>query len=107
MTDTSKFSPVAFDPKGYAAKRRETDPIFSLAYDALEDEFTTLAALLKARATAGLTQAEVATRMGVSQPVVARIEANLGKKVHSPSLNTLRRYANACGMKLVIQMVAQ
>jgi hypothetical protein len=45
--------------------------------------------------------------MGVSQPVVARIEASLGKKVHSPSLNTLRRYADACGMKLVIQMVAQ
>lgn len=107
MTDASKFSPVAFDPKGYVSKRREADPKFSLAYDALEDEFTTLAALLKARAAAGLTQAEVATRMGVSQPVVARIEASLGKKVHSPSLNTLRRYANACGMKLVIQMVAQ
>jgi DNA-binding XRE family transcriptional regulator len=107
MTDANKFSPVAFDPKGYAAKRRETDPKFSLAYDALEDEFSTLAALLKARASAGLTQAEVATRMGVSQPVVARIEASLGKKVHSPSLNTLRRYADACGMKLVIQMVAQ
>ena len=107
MTDASKFSPVAFDPKGYASKRREAYPKFSLAYDALEDEFTTLAALLKARAAAGLTQAEVATRMGVSQPVVARIEASLGKKVHSPSLNTLRRYADACGMKLVIQMVAQ
>ena len=70
-------------------------------------ELRTLAALLKARADAGLTQAEVATRMGVSQPVVARIESSLGKKDHSPSLNTLRRYADACGMKLVIQMVTQ
>ena len=43
--------------------------------------------------------------MGVSQPVLARIESSLGKKDHSPSLNTLRRYANACGMKLVIQIV--
>ena len=40
------------------------------------------------------------------KPVVARIEASLGKKSHSPSLNTLRRYADACGMKLVIQLVA-
>jgi transcriptional regulator with XRE-family HTH domain len=72
----------------------------------LDDEFAALAALLKARTAAGLTQAEVASRMGVSQPVVARIEASLGKKDHSPSLNTLRRYADACGMKLVIQMVA-
>ena len=106
MTDPNYFSPVAFDPKGYAAKRRKTDARFAVAYDALEDEFAALAALLKARSAAGLTQAEVASRMGVSQPVVARIEASLGKKDHSPSLNTLRRYADACGMKLVIQMVA-
>ena len=103
---TEKFTPVAFDPKGYAGKRRKADPKFAKAYDALEDEFAVLAALLKARAAAGLTQAEVASRMGVSQPVVARIESSLGKTDHSPSLNTLRRYADACGMKLVIQMVA-
>ena len=106
MTEATKFSPVAFNPKGYAVKRRKADPKFAKAYDALDDEFAALAALLKARTTAGLTQAEVASRMGVSQPVVARIEASLGKKDHSPSLNTLRRYADACGMKLVIQMVA-
>ena len=106
MTEATKFSPVAFNPKGYAVKRRKADPKFAVAYDALDDEFAALAALLKARTAAGLTQAEVASRMGVSQPVVARIEASLGKKDHSPSLNTLRRYADACGMKLVIQMVA-
>ena len=105
MNET-KFSPVAFNPKGYAVKRRKADPKFAKAYDALDDEFAALAALLKARTAAGLTQAEVASRMGVSQPVVARIEASLGKKDHSPSLNTLRRYADACGLKLVIQMVA-
>ena len=98
---------MPFDPKDYANQRRKTDTKFAVAYDALEDEFATLAALLKARAAAGLTQAEVAIRMGVSQPVVARIESSLGKKNHSPSINTLRRYADACGMKLVIQMVAQ
>jgi DNA-binding XRE family transcriptional regulator len=106
MSEATKFSPVGFDPKGYAVKRRKSDQKFAVSYDALDDEFAALAALLKARAAAGLTQAEVATRMGVSQPVVARIEASLGKKDHSPSLNTLRRYADACGMKLVIQMVA-
>ena len=105
MNET-KSSPVAFNPKGYAVKRRKADPKFAKAYDALDDEFATIAALLKARTAAGLTQAEDASRMGVSQPVVARIEASLGKKDHSPSLNTLRRYADACGMKLVIQMVA-
>ena len=107
MTAVHQFNPVPFDPKDYANQRRKTDTKFAVAYDALEDEFAALAALLKARAAAGLTPAEVATRMGVSQPVVARIESSLGKKDHSPSINTLRRYADACGMKLVIQMVAQ
>lgn len=64
-----------------------------------------LAGLLRARKDAGLTQADVAGRMGVSQPVLARIESSLGSRKHSPSLATLRKYADACGKKLVIQMV--
>ncbi|MDR2244824.1 MAG: helix-turn-helix transcriptional regulator [Burkholderiales bacterium] len=99
------FQPVAFDPKSHAAKKRKSDPAFRAAYDALEDEFAALAALLAARKDAGLTQADVAARMGVSQPVLARIESSLGSRKHSPSLETLRRYAGACGKKLVIQMV--
>ena len=105
MTEANKFSPVAFNPKGYAVKRRKSDLKFAVAYDALDDEFTALAALLKARKDAGLTQAEVASRMGVSQPVLARIESSLGNREHAPSLSTLRRYATACGKRLVISIV--
>lgn len=100
-----RYQPVAFDPKAHAAKRRKADPEFRAAYDALEDEFAALAELLHARKDAGLTQADVAERMGVSQPVLARIESSLGSRKHSPSLATLRKYANACGKKLIIQMV--
>jgi len=100
-----RYQPVAFDPKGYVAKKRKADPEFRVAYDALEDEFAALGALLHARKDAGLTQADVAERMGVSQPVLARIESSLGSRKHSPSLATLRKYADACGKKLVIQMV--
>ena len=57
MTEANKFSPVAFNPKGYATKRRKSDPKFEKAYDALKDEFVALTALLKARTAAGLTQA--------------------------------------------------
>ena len=105
MTNSDKFQPVPFHPKDVAAKKNASDPEFKAAYDALEDEFSTLSALVKARKDAGMTQAEVAEKMGVSQPALARIESNLGKRAHSPSLNTLRRYAEACGKKLVIQMV--
>ncbi len=100
-----RYQPVAFNPKAYAEKKREADPDFRVAYDILEDEFAALGALLQARKDAGLTQADVAARMGVSQPVLARIESSLGSRKHSPSLATLRKYADACGKKLIIQMV--
>lgn len=103
--DDNAFQPVKFDPKAYAARKRVDDPEFRAAYDALEDEFAALSALLHARKDAGLTQADVAARMGVSQPVLARIESSLGSRKHSPSLATLRKYATACGKKLVIQMI--
>jgi DNA-binding XRE family transcriptional regulator len=107
MTNVSqeKFKPLTFNPKQAAAQRRASDPAFQKAYDALEDEFAALAQLLKARKEAGLTQADVAQRMGVSQPVLARIESSLGSRNHAPSLSTLRRYAQACGKRLVISMV--
>lgn len=41
--------------------------------------------------------------MGVSQPVVARIEGSIGSRKHAPSLATLRKYADACGQRLVIR----
>lgn len=100
-----KYDPVAFDPKAFAKKKRKQSATFKAAYDALEDEFAVLDALLNARKEAGLTQAEVAARMGVSQPVLARIESSISSRKHSPTLATLRRYAEACGKKLVIQML--
>lgn len=100
-----RYQPVGFNPKAHAEKKRKADPEFRAAYDALEDEFAALGALLHARKDAGLTQADVASRMGVSQPVLARIESSLGSRKHSPSLATLRKYADACGKKLVIQMI--
>ena len=104
-TKATKFQPVPFSAKALAKNKRAADPAFSQAYDALETEFAALATLLEARHQAGLTQAEVAQRMGVSQPVLARIESSLGSRKHTPSLNTLKRYAEACGKRLVISMV--
>ena len=101
----TKFQPVAFKAKELAERKRASDPAFKQAYDVLETEFAALATLLEARREAGLTQAEVALRMGVSQPVLARIESSLGSRKHTPSLKTLKRYAEACGKRLVISMV--
>ena len=72
-------------------------------YDALAEEFELLDEILKARAAAGLTQAEVAARIGTTQSVVARLESDIGK--HSPSIATLKRYASALGYRLQLRLV--
>jgi len=81
------------------------DPEVKAEYDALEPEFELLDELLQARGEAGLTQEDVAKRMGTSRPAVARIEAGGGSKRHSPSIATLRKYAEAVGCKLQIKLV--
>jgi ribosome-binding protein aMBF1 (putative translation factor) len=68
------------------------------------EEGELLDALLKARQEAGLTQAQVAERMGTQAPAVARLERALATGKHSPSVATLRRYVKACGKRLVLQV---
>ncbi len=75
-----------------------SDPKVKAAYAALD-------AVLQARTEAGLTQAEVAERMGTTASAVARIEASLISEKHSPSISTLRKYATACGKTLHIALV--
>ncbi|WP_370653401.1 helix-turn-helix domain-containing protein [Caballeronia sp. Lep1P3] len=81
------------------------DPALKAAYDALEDEYAALDALLRARKEAGLTQAQVAERMGTTASAVARLEGSLVSEKHSPTLATLRKYATACGKTLRISFV--
>lgn len=57
-------------------------------YDRLDEEFAFLDEFLKARAAAGITQAEIAERIGTTQSTIARLESGAGK--HSPSLATLQ-----------------
>ena len=68
------------------------------------DEGALLDLLLKARQEAGLTQAQVAERMGTLPPAVARLERALATGKHSPSLATLRKYAHAVGKKLILEL---
>lgn len=68
------------------------------------EESALLDALLKARQEAGLTQAQVAERMGTQAPAVARLERALATGKHSPSVATLRRYVKACGKRLVLEV---
>jgi len=68
------------------------------------EESVLLDALLKARQEAGLTQSQVAVRMGTQAPAVARLERALASGKHSPSIATLRKYVKACGKRLVLKV---
>jgi len=72
------------------------------AYDALADEFDLARELIAARVRAGMTQAEVAERMGTTQSVVARLESG----ARMPSVNTLLKFAKATRSRPVIKLLA-
>lgn len=69
-------------------------------YESLATEFESAHELVAARSRAGLTQEEVAERMGTTQSTVARLES--GKR--PPSLRTVQRYAQAVGARAVLRL---
>ena len=75
-------------------------------YDALEPEFSLLHEILQARQKAGLSQAEIADKMGTKAPAVTRLESSLSSGKHSPSIATLKKYAQALGCHLEIKLVS-
>ncbi len=83
------------------------DPEFKREYDVLEAEFSLFDELLRARKESGLTQAEVAEKMGTKTSAIARLEAGGGSKRHSPSIATLQKYAEAVGCELEIRLVRE
>jgi transcriptional regulator with XRE-family HTH domain len=82
-----------------------SNPEVKAAYDEMVPEFSLLRQMLKARQKAGLSQAQVAERMGTKPPAVTRLESSLGNGKHSPSLATLQKYAHAVGHELQVKLV--
>ena len=74
------------------------NPRYVAEYDVLEGEFALAAAVIAARTHAGLTQEELAVRMGTTQSVIARLEGGKTK----PSTTTLEKLASATGTRLRI-----
>ena len=76
------------------------DPETRTEYTAMANEFEMARELIAARGRAGLTQGEVAERMGTTQSVVARLES--GRR--APSMRTVQRYALAVGARAVVHL---
>ena len=82
--------------------RQMADPAFRREYEEESQKKELWLALVDARQAAGLTQSELAARLGVSQAQVARIEK---RGYDSYTLNTLRRYVSALGEGFWIEIL--
>lgn len=82
-------------------KRLMEDPEVREEYAKADAEYSVIEAMIRARTDAKLTQEEIAHRIGTTQSAIARLE---GGRV-SPSVATLRRYAEATGRQLRIGFV--
>lgn len=81
--------------------RKMQDPEFRQEYEALSPRFDLSDALIRLRLDAGLSQEQLAQRMGVKCGYIARMEsrpANL-------TLRTLARIAGALGADMEIRMI--
>jgi len=73
---------------------------FRRVSDEFDVEYEVARQMQVARKEAGLSQAALARRMNTTQSVVSRIESGV-----NVSLETLARFAEACGTRLRVQMV--
>lgn len=82
----------------YIAEREACDPEFRKLREATRPQFEFRRALIQARLDAGMTQRQMAERLGVKQPALARWEAG----TTMPTLDTLYRLAKALDLTFVI-----
>ena len=92
MTEKARFSQVADEWKQDADFRSE--------YERIGATMELAFGLGEARRIVGVTQAEVARRMGTSQAAVARLESGNGK----PNWETVERDARALGRRAVVTL---
>ncbi|OGV96846.1 MAG: hypothetical protein A2W53_00095 [Nitrospinae bacterium RIFCSPHIGHO2_02_39_11] len=77
------------------------NPAFKKAWHDLDPEFELLGSFIKAREKAGVTQEELAKRIGTKQPALSRLErGGFGKA----TVETLKKIADALDMRLVVKL---
>jgi len=76
-------------------------PKFKKCWTNLDNEFELLEEIIKARETTGLTQTELAEKIGTKQPALSRLEKGGIKKA---TIETLNKIADALDMELIIKL---
>ena len=86
--------------KSYIAEQMK-NPEFKKAWDDLSPEFQILKAMIKAREKAGMSQTELARRLGTKQSVISRLERGAFSKA---TLETIKKVADVLDKRLVIKL---
>lgn len=89
------------DLKKYINKRKKVDPEFGDGYDEGYEQFKFGVLLQMSREQAGMTQEEVAQKLGTHKSAISRIENH----ADNITLSTLHKYAKALGKKVNLEIV--
>ena len=81
-------------------KEQLKNPEFAKEYEALEEEYEVARQIIHARIHAGLTQKELAEKIGTRQSNVSRLENGNS----NPSIDMLKRIAKVTGSKLEVTL---
>lgn len=76
------------------------EPAFRQAYDDLEPEYQLIKSIIEQRKLKGISQAELARKMGTRQSAIARLESG----TYNPSLRFLKKVARALDAKIEIKL---
>jgi transcriptional regulator with XRE-family HTH domain len=81
-------------------KRGREFPGFREGYDARDALIRVGEMLRQVREAAGLTQDELADKIGMKQPAISRLESGTGP--HGPELDTVMRFVHGCDLELTV-----
>jgi DNA-binding XRE family transcriptional regulator len=103
MTKSPPFGPIGTPVIEDMEQRAARDPAFRAERDRLADYASIAAQIILYRTRHGLTQAELARRVGTSHSAISRIE----RGQHKTSVETLRRIATALNLRLKVSFEPQ
>lgn len=88
--------------KNWRETRKEllSDPVTKREFDKLAPRYAIISELIEARLKKGMTQSDVARKIGTGQSAIARLE---GGNVN-PSLDFLQKVARVLGRKLTVHL---
>ena len=97
MDKVGKFKPVPFE---HFLNRALKDPDIKAEYDRLEPEFAIIRSIIRKRLETGMSQKQLAQKMGTKQSALSRLESG----TYNPSLAFLKKVSETLGGKLQISI---